>query len=136
MSIEKILNYQSSSYSFQHVPNKQYSVTFLYFTAKWCDACKCIDPLFEDRTELFGEYAHFEMFDVDEDENDKIAIQYKITKIPTIIVIKNGKVINHINEHITEDSFDVIIQNYLDLTLTKKRDITNTEENTEIAMSP
>jgi thioredoxin 1 len=100
-------------YSFAYKPNTFHTVTFLLFTAKWCDACKQIEPLFNERSEIFKDKAHFESFDVDEDDNDNIAIQYKIVKIPTIIVIINGKVANCINEHLTNDNLDKIIKTYL-----------------------
>ena len=76
------------------------SITFLLFTAKWCDACQLIEPFFVERGEIFGDVANFKTFDIDDDENDQIAIQYKITQIPTIIVINNGKIVNYINEQL------------------------------------
>ena len=47
--------------------------------------------------------------DIDDDDTDYTTIQYKIVKIPTIILIENGKIINYINEQITEDKLDTVM---------------------------
>jgi len=94
--------------------NTSRSITFLLFTAKWCDACSTITPLFNERAEVLKEKANFNIFDIDEDENDQIATQYKIAKIPTIIVIINGKIVNFIDSsHLNDQNLDMIIQTYL-----------------------
>ena len=90
----------------------KYSIRFLLFTAKWCDACQSIETLFDNRAEMFKQ-ADFKKFDIDEDENDQIAVQYKIVKIPTIIVIINGTIVNCVNEHLNPQNLDVIIKTYL-----------------------
>lgn len=90
-----------------------HSIRFLLFTAKWCDACSNIEPLFDERCEMFKEHADFLKFDIDEDENDQIAVQYKILKIPTIIVIINGRIANHINDHLDDKNLDTVIKTYL-----------------------
>ena len=104
--------------------NSHNSITFLLFTAKWCDACKMIGPLFEERGDMFKDRANFEIVDIDEDENDQIVIQYKIVKIPTIIVIINGKIVNCIDEHLNDQNLDIVIKTYL----TKKIENINRRE--------
>lgn len=103
--------------------------TFLLFTATWCEACNLLQPLFSDRCEIFKDVANFKTFDIDDNENDQIAIQYKITKIPTIIVINNGKVINCINEHLNETNLDIILETYLDNNFDSLKDTAITKLN-------
>jgi thiol-disulfide isomerase/thioredoxin len=90
-----------------------HSIRFLLFTAKWCEACRNIEALFDERSEIFKKKADFLKFDIDEDENDQIAVQYKILKIPTIIVIINNRIANHINDHLNDKNLDIIIKTYL-----------------------
>ena len=90
-----------------------HSIRFLLFTAKWCEACSNIEQLFDERGEIFKEQADFLKFDIDEDENDQIAVQYKILKIPTIIVIINGRIANHINDYLDDKNLDIVIKTYL-----------------------
>jgi len=115
--------------------NTFHSITFLLFTAKWCDACKMIGPLFEERGDMFKERANFETFDIDEDENDQIAIQYKIVKIPTIIVIINGQIVNCIDEHLSDQHLDIVINTYITKRIENinRLELLNTDVNTHDA---
>jgi len=60
------------------------------FWATWCGPCKIISPIIE---ELAKEYnGKFKIGKLNVDENPKIATQYGIMSIPTLIFFKNGKV--------------------------------------------
>jgi thioredoxin-like negative regulator of GroEL len=94
-----------------------------------------IGPLFEKRGDMFKERANFETFDIDEDENDQIAIQYKIVKIPTIIVIINGKIVNCIDEHLSDQHLDIVINTYITKRIENinRLELLNTDVNTHDA---
>ena len=78
-------------------------ITCLLFTADWCNACKDIDLLFNKTKLKFQSKVNFKKILVDDEDADCFTIQYKIIKIPTIVIIANGKKINYINEEINED---------------------------------
>jgi len=64
------------------------------FWAAWCGPCKMISPHIE---ELAKEYAgRMRIGKVDVDTNPKIATQYGVMSIPTIIFIKKGKVMGQL----------------------------------------
>jgi len=64
------------------------------FWAAWCTPCKAITPHIE---ELAKEYAgKMKIGKVDVDTNSKVATQYGVMSIPTIIFLKNGKVMNQL----------------------------------------
>jgi thiol-disulfide isomerase/thioredoxin len=85
------------------------STRFILFTADWCDACKDINVLFENQSNKFIDNAIFEKIDVDDESSDSFTIEYKILKIPTIVIIAKGKVKKYINEQITHELFDEAI---------------------------
>lgn len=59
------------------------------FWAEWCGPCKAIAPIIE---ELAREYdGRIVVGKCDVEENDDIAIEYKIRNIPTILFFKNGE---------------------------------------------
>lgn len=64
------------------------------FWAAWCGPCKTISPLID---ELAKEYAgKLKIGKLDVDTNSKIATEYGVMSIPTIIFFKKGKVINQL----------------------------------------
>lgn len=61
------------------------------FWASWCGPCKMISPIIE---ELAGESSEVKFCKVNVDEQSKLAEKYRIMSIPTLLVIKDGEVVN------------------------------------------
>ena len=61
------------------------------FWAEWCGPCKMIAPLLD---ELADEYAgKVKIGKVNVDENQELAAKYNVTAIPTLLLVKNGQVV-------------------------------------------
>ena len=65
--------------------------TVFYFTADWCQPCKKVKPVVED---MKKEGFQFQM--VDADYEQLLVKQFKVSSIPTFILLKDGKEINRI----------------------------------------
>jgi thioredoxin 1 len=64
------------------------------FWAGWCGPCKMIAPFID---ELAKEYAgKIKVGKIDVDNNPKVATQYGVMSIPTVIFFKKGKVMNQL----------------------------------------
>ena len=64
------------------------------FLADWCVPCKMLAPFIE---ELAREYTgKMKIGKVDVDANSKVATQYGIMSIPTLIFFKKGKIVNQL----------------------------------------
>ena len=57
------------------------------FYADWCGPCKMLSPVLE---EISNE-TDIKICKVNVDENQALAIEYKVMSIPTLIVFKKGK---------------------------------------------
>lgn len=61
------------------------------FWAEWCGPCKMIGPVLD---ELANEYVgKAKVAKVNIDEFPNLATRYRITAIPTLLVVKNGQVV-------------------------------------------
>ena len=64
------------------------------FWAEWCGPCKMIAPVVEQiATEYSGK---LKVGKVDVDSNQQTAMQFGIRSIPTLLIFKNGKVVEQI----------------------------------------
>jgi thioredoxin 1 len=59
------------------------------FWATWCAPCRAIAPLVEELAQ--EESGKIKVVKVDIQTNMKIAQQFRVSNIPTLLVIKNGK---------------------------------------------
>jgi thioredoxin 1 len=64
------------------------------FWAVWCGPCKLIAPTVE---EVSNEYqGKFKVGKMDIDNNPNVAMKYGIRSIPTLLIFKDGKVVDQI----------------------------------------
>ncbi len=64
------------------------------FWAPWCGPCRLIAPVLE---KLAGEYAgRIRIAKLNVDENPRMASQYQVQSIPTLMLVKNGKIVDRI----------------------------------------
>lgn len=62
------------------------------FWAEWCGPCKMIGPVVE---ELAGEYEGKAVIGkVDVDANPNLSVEFGVRSIPTLLVFKNGEVVD------------------------------------------
>lgn len=59
------------------------------FSAEWCGPCKQLAPILSQVKQKLGEKATIIKIDVD--KNQKLAAQFQIRSVPTMIIFKEGK---------------------------------------------
>ena len=64
------------------------------FWAVWCGPCKAIAPIIEEVANEFE--GKVKVGKVDVDQNQDTAMKYGVRSIPTLLVIKDGEVVNQI----------------------------------------
>lgn len=63
------------------------------FWAPWCGPCLMVVPLVE---EIAKERSDIKVVKINVDEEQELAMQFGVMSIPTLVVMKNGKIVNQV----------------------------------------
>ena len=63
----------------------------LDFWAPWCGPCRMVGPVME---EIAAEHPDIKVGKINVDEQPELARQFRVMSIPTLVVMKNGEVVN------------------------------------------
>ncbi|MGA1582901.1 MAG: thioredoxin [Saprospiraceae bacterium] len=66
-------------------------ISVIDFWAEWCGPCKMITPIIEELSKEYEGKATIGKLNVD--ENPEVSMKYGIRNIPTILILKNGEVV-------------------------------------------
>ncbi|MBR6679893.1 MAG: thioredoxin [Clostridia bacterium] len=63
----------------------------LDFYATWCGPCRMLSPIVD---KIAEEHPEIKVCKVNVDEEEALAMRFEVMSIPTLVVIKNGEVVN------------------------------------------
>jgi len=61
------------------------------FWAPWCGPCRMVVPIVD---EIAAEHPEYKVVKINVDEEEELASRYKVYTIPTLMVMKNGQIVN------------------------------------------
>lgn len=77
--------------NFENEVLNEQKLTVVDFWASWCGPCMMLKPIFE---ELSGEMPDVKFCKADVDEERDLAIEYGVESIPTLLLFKNGELVD------------------------------------------
>jgi thioredoxin 1 len=81
------------------------------FWAEWCGPCKVVGPIVEDLAE--AHQGSVQVYKLDVDENPESPTRFNIRGIPTVILFKDGVVVDQIVGSQPREVFERAIQNHV-----------------------
>jgi thiol-disulfide isomerase/thioredoxin len=90
---------------------KELDLVFVYFTAEWCSPCIRLMPeLLKASLSTRGAKARIVRVDVDRDH--ELAHRYRVERLPTLIVLRKGRVIDSVSGAQAPGALKAFIESY------------------------
>ena len=80
--------------NFQNEIMDSEKTVLLDFWAPWCAPCRMVVPVIE---EIAGERPDIKVGKINVDEQPELASKFGIMSIPTLVVMKNGKIVQRVS---------------------------------------
>ena len=80
--------------NFQNEIMDSEKTVLLDFWAPWCAPCRMVVPVIE---EIAGERPDIKVGKINVDEQPELASEFSIMSIPTLVVMKNGKIVQQVS---------------------------------------
>ena len=94
--------------NFEEVVLESEKPALIDFWATWCGPCKMISPIVE---KIAEERDDIKVCKVNVDEQEELAVKFKIMSIPTLVIIKDGEVAGQLVGYRSYEELDAFIDN-------------------------
>ncbi len=95
----KIINKEA----FEEEVLKSNKVVLVDFFATWCGPCKMLGKELE---QIDTEKLRFDIVKIDVDKETNLAIEYSVEVVPTMLVFKEGKILNRLEGYLKKEQLE------------------------------
>lgn len=96
---------------FENLINSTTVPVLVDFYATWCGPCKMMHPILENVKSRVGDKARIVKIDVDEQQ--ALAMQYRIQAVPTLMLFKNGQQVWRQSRVVQSNELVSLIEQYV-----------------------
>lgn len=96
--------------NFRGTVEESNNVVVVDFFATWCGPCKMLAPVFDS---LSQELTDVDFVKVDIDQSLELAQKFGITTVPTMMIFKDGKVVDTLVGFMPKDNLKAKVQAHL-----------------------
>jgi len=109
MASEKVVVLNKDNFE-QEAVNSDKPVMIDYW-ATWCGPCRMVAPIMEELSEEYDGKA--KICKVNVDEESELAVKFRIMSIPTIMIYKNGQMVERVVGARSKEEFKKLLDQYL-----------------------
>ena len=85
--------------------------TLVDFWANWCAPCKAIAPMVDELAQSYGDKVNFCKMDID--SNPATPMQFGVKGIPTLIMFKDGQIVDQVVGAVPKGNLEELIKKAL-----------------------
>ena len=89
-------------------------IVMIDISANWCAPCKVLSPIIDTiAAEFTNEGIDVKIGKMDVDDNRDIAVDYSVTSIPTILIFKNGELVDRNTGMIQKKALRLLVEKHI-----------------------
>ncbi len=98
---------QITDANFDTLVLKEEGAVLIDFWAPWCGPCRAISPIIDELSEEYE--GKVKIYKMNVDENTNTPAKYAIRAIPTIMVFKNGELVEQLVGGVGKDQLQTVL---------------------------
>lgn len=96
--------------NFDQLINQTPGLHAVRFWAEWCGPCRMMAPIYQQAAAALHDQAHFA--EVDIDAVPELASQFRVQSIPTVLLFKDGQVVDKMIGAASQTQLQQLIQRH------------------------